>query len=105
MPQWELEYRAKLVELSKAQLTRARVLRKLSEDQGDDPASPHAYANKRVLAALARRLRLPEGSRLDEVDVDRLQNGSRRRAQGGHTEATRHAPGERDAVRDAQADQ
>jgi hypothetical protein len=52
----ELEYRAKLVELAQANTTRARVLRKSSEDQGDDPASPHAYANKRVLAALRRRL-------------------------------------------------
>ena len=72
-PQWELEYRAKLVELAQASNTRTRVLRKLSEDQGDDPALPHAYANKRVLAALARRLRVPEGADLDQIDVARLQ--------------------------------
>jgi len=105
MPQWELEYRAKLVELSKAQLTRARVLRKLGEDQGDEPASPHAYANKRVLAALARRLRLPEGSRLDKVDVDRLQMeaASELREDTWRRRATRPACGA--AVRDVQADQ
>jgi len=105
MPQWELEYRAKLVELSKARLTRARVLRKLSEDQGDDPASPHAYANKRVLAALARRLRLPEGSRLDKVDVDRLQMeaASELREDTRRRRATRQASAT--TARDAQADQ
>jgi len=73
VPQWELEYRAKLVELAQANTTRARVLRKFSEDQGDDPASPHAYANKRVLAALRLRLGLPEGADLDGVDAARLQ--------------------------------
>ena len=73
MPQWELEYRAKLVELAQAHTTRARVLRKFSEDQGDDPGSPHAYANKRVLAALRLRLGIPASADLADVDVDRLQ--------------------------------
>jgi hypothetical protein len=70
---WELEYRAKLVELARADATRARVLRKLTEDQGDDPGSPHAYANKRVLAALRQRLGLPPGGRLDVVAARRLR--------------------------------
>jgi len=105
MPQWELEYRAKLVELSKARLTRARVLRKLGEDQGDDPASPHAYANKRVLAALARRLHLPEGSNLDEIDVDRLQMeaAAELREDTRRRRATR--PASATTARDAQTDQ
>jgi hypothetical protein len=38
------------------------------EDQGDDPASPHAYANKRVLAALERRLALRAGADLAQVE-------------------------------------
>ncbi|MEO8674915.1 MAG: hypothetical protein ABI569_05005 [Casimicrobiaceae bacterium] len=73
LAQWELEYRAKLTELAQADETRARVLRKFDEDQGDDPSSPHAYANKRVLAALRRRLALPEGASLDAVGVATLQ--------------------------------
>ena len=87
LPQWELEYRAKLTELAQADETRAQVLRKFDEDQGDDPSSPHAYANKRVLAAVRRRLTLPEGAPLDAVDVatlqaaaaDELREDSRRR--------------------------
>jgi hypothetical protein len=71
--QWQLEYRAKLTELALASETRARVLRKLTEDQGDNPESAHAYANKRVLAALRERLGLPAGTPLDAVDVPTLQ--------------------------------
>jgi hypothetical protein len=88
LPQWELEYRAKPTGLAQADETRARVLRKFDEDQGDDPASPHAYANKRVLAALRQRLALPAGAPLDGVDpaalqaaaADELREDSRRRA-------------------------
>ncbi len=52
MASWELEYRAKLMELAMADETQSRVLRKFIEDQGDDPASPHSFANKKILAAL-----------------------------------------------------
>ena len=44
---WELEYRAKLTELARADTTRAKVVGKFIDDQGDDPASPHSYANRR----------------------------------------------------------
>ena len=70
---WELEYRAKLTELALADTSRAKVLRKFTEDQGDDPESPHAYANKRVLSALGKRLGLSPGIALDTVEVSRLQ--------------------------------
>lgn len=70
---WELEYRAKLVELAQANATRAKVLRKFTEDRGDDPGSPHAYANQRVLRELARRLAPPAGVALDTVAVPTLQ--------------------------------
>jgi hypothetical protein len=87
---WELEYRAKLTELALADETRASVLRKFTEDQGDAPESPHAYANKRVLATLRRRLALGADAPLDGIDVSTLQeaaveelrNDSRRREQG-----------------------
>lgn len=86
---WELEYRAKLTELALADASRASVLRKFNEDQGDDPESPHAYANKRVLASLRKRLALPADAPLDAVDLaqlhavaaEELREDSRRRDQ------------------------
>jgi hypothetical protein len=53
---WELEYRAKLVELAYANDTMSRVIARFSSDQGDDTASPHSYADKRVLAAIRTRI-------------------------------------------------
>ncbi len=70
---WELEYRAKLVELAQADVTRQRVLAKFAEDRGDDPASPHSYANKRVLADVRAKLRLGFRSDLNLVGTERLQ--------------------------------
>jgi hypothetical protein len=89
LPQWELEYRAKLTELALAVESRSNVLRKFTEDQGDDPEAPHAYANKRVLAALRHRLALPADAPLDTVDVavlqaaavEELREDSRRRSE------------------------
>jgi hypothetical protein len=73
LPQWELEYRAKLTELAYADTTRTSVLRKFTEDQGDDPQSPHAYADKRVLDSLRQRLSLPASASLDAVPGPRLR--------------------------------
>lgn len=73
---WELEYRAKLVELAQVDETRDRVLLKFTEDQGDDPASPHSYANKRVLRAVADRLGLPGDADLRSIDVVRLNRAA-----------------------------
>lgn len=53
---WELEYRAKLVELSYADTTRERLLTRFASNQGDSPDEAHSYANRRVLAALRVRL-------------------------------------------------
>jgi hypothetical protein len=70
---WELEYRAKLVELAQAREVSAQRLGHMITAQGDDIASPHTYANKRVVADLTARLgRLP-----DQVDVDTLQRVAR----------------------------
>lgn len=57
---WELEYRAKLVELAMAgQELASKRLTGFSQSQSDDLDSPHTYANKRVVAALAVRLGQP----------------------------------------------
>jgi hypothetical protein len=97
MPSWVLEYRAKLVELALADATRDRVLLKLREDRGDDPASPHAYANKRVLAALERRLDLVaaadlsqvEGATLKAAAAEELRDDTARRVTSGTRLRTR----------------
>jgi hypothetical protein len=75
MEPWELEYRAKLVELAQASSTRGRIVAKFTEDQSDDPGSPHSYANKRVMAALRASLG-SEASDLNAVPLDVLHNAA-----------------------------
>ncbi|MEZ0469091.1 hypothetical protein [Luteimonas salinilitoris] len=53
---WELEYRAKLVELAQADAVSAKRLRGFITAQSDDPDSPHTYANKRVVEHLRAKL-------------------------------------------------
>lgn len=94
---WELEYRAKLTELALANQTRAKVLRKFIEDQGDDPGSPHSYANGRVLNDLKAKLGITTTDNLTSVDPRRLQaaareallGDSRRRTAAGQSTATK----------------
>jgi hypothetical protein len=74
---WELEYRAKLVEVAEADTTRAKVLTRFVTDQGDDPASPHSYANRKILGELVRRLGLSAPADLMTVDLARLQAAAR----------------------------
>ena len=76
MESWELEYRAKRVELAQASATRARILGKFTEDQSDDPRSPHSYANKRVMAALRERLGRGASSDLNAVALEDLQRAA-----------------------------
>jgi hypothetical protein len=73
---WELEYRAKLVELSEADATRAKVLNRFVDDQGEDPASPHSYANRAILNEMVRRLQLKGPDELFTVDLKRLQSAA-----------------------------
>jgi hypothetical protein len=70
MTSWELEYRAKLVELAQAETVSAKRLRGFITAQGDDTESPHTYANKRVVAALTERL---GGRSPDAVPIAELQ--------------------------------
>ena len=74
MPSWELEYRAKLVEMVQAREVSAKRLRGFITAQGDDEDSPHTYANKRLIAALTRRL---GGRSPDQVPVEELQAAAR----------------------------
>jgi hypothetical protein len=70
---WELEYRAKLLELAQAREVSAKRLGHMMTAQSDDIASPHTYANKRVIADLTARL----GRSPEQVDIDTLQRAAR----------------------------
>lgn len=73
MPSWELEYRAKLVELAQAvEVSRKRLLG-FMEAQSDDMDSPHTYANKRVVADLSKRL----GKSPELASIPELQQAAR----------------------------
>ncbi|MGO4221142.1 hypothetical protein AB4Y64_04720 [Lysobacter sp. TAF61] len=70
---WELEYRAKLVELAQGREVSAKRLGWMITAQSDDMSSPHTYANKRVVADLTTRL----GKSPDAVSIDELQVAAR----------------------------
>jgi hypothetical protein len=73
MAPWELEYRAKLVELAQGREVSAKRLDYMLTAQSDDMNSPHTYANKRVVADLTARL----GKSPDAVSIDELQVAAR----------------------------
>ncbi|HEY0628096.1 MAG TPA: hypothetical protein VGD23_02090 [Sphingomicrobium sp.] len=70
---WELEYRAKLTELAQARTTRARVIGKFLDDQGDNPASPHSYANRKLLSEMTDRLQLASPKSLATAELEVVQ--------------------------------
>lgn len=70
---WELEYRAKLVELAQGRVVSAKRLDYMMTAQSDDMNSPHTYANKRVVTDLTRRL----GKAPDAVSIAELQMAAR----------------------------
>ena len=74
MQDWELEYRAKLAELARADgaLSRKRLLGMLTA-QGDSSQAAHPYANTHVVRDLTRKL----GQSPDTVPVERLQTAAR----------------------------
>lgn len=76
MPAWRMEYRAKLVELAQAVTTRPKILGKFTEDQGDDTDSPHSYANRCVLRALAARLQMSPGGNVASGNVADVQRAA-----------------------------
>ncbi|HKW13434.1 MAG TPA: hypothetical protein VJS69_03015, partial [Candidatus Krumholzibacteria bacterium] len=52
----ELEYRAKLVELSQAQKTMADLLDQFSHQTSEDRDNPHGFANLRLMRRMSQRL-------------------------------------------------
>ena len=77
LPGRELEYRAKLTELSLSDVTREALLAAFERNQSDNEADPHSHANKRVLAALRARLGLAPDADLEAVAADDLREAAR----------------------------
>jgi len=73
---WELEYRAKLVELAYAVTTSAKVIGAFQANQGDNPGDQHSYANRRVIDAVRTRLRISASVDLTTVPVPRIQRAA-----------------------------
>lgn len=73
MQDWELEYRAKLAELARANgpLSQKRLLSMITA-QGNSVDAAHPYANTHVVQDLTRRL----GESPDTVSVERLQKAA-----------------------------
>lgn len=73
---WELEYRAKLVELTYAQDISPLLLRGFSSAIGQDPADSHAYANGRVLADIRTRLNVARDADLTALPLADIQRAA-----------------------------
>jgi hypothetical protein len=56
LEQPELEYRAKLVELSKAQKSARELLQRFAAWGGESRNAPHSFANSKVIADLSRSI-------------------------------------------------
>ena len=83
MASWELEYRAKLVELIQGETVSAKRLRGFITAQSDDSDSPHTYANKRVITDLRAKLGVEPDAvprpRLQAAALELLREDTRRR--------------------------
>lgn len=92
MLSWQLEYRAKLVELAQADQTRDTLLGKFYRSRDDNPDHPHPYSNKRVLSDVATQLGLGADADLRMADpaavrraaAEVLAEDTRRREADGH---------------------
>jgi hypothetical protein len=73
---WELEYRAKLVELTYAEKISPMLLRGFGSAVGRDPADSHAYANGRVLADIRTRLVLGQDADLTTLPLADIQRAA-----------------------------
>ncbi len=76
MVQHELEYRAKLAELFRARRTSRKLLKKFTTQAHKTKASPHAFANDRVIEELSRRLAVPRTD-LHRVSASKVSAAAR----------------------------
>lgn len=73
----ELEFRAKLTELSKASTTLIKTISRFEADQSDDRENPHSYANKRVLAVMRVQLGLSTDGDVKQQQPDAIRAAAR----------------------------
>ena len=73
---WELEYRAKLVELALADVDQNRLIAGFSANQGDDESDAHSYANRKVLQDLRAQLDLSSSDPLQFGSPTTIQNAA-----------------------------
>ena len=66
---WELEYRAKLVELSLATHSQSGTLKLFCENRAASNRAPHGYANARVVRELEEQLGIDESTLCGDGDV------------------------------------
>ncbi len=66
---WELEYRAKLVELSLATYSQPGTLKLFCENRAASKTAPHGYANAKVIREVAQRLGIGEATLCGDGDV------------------------------------
>jgi hypothetical protein len=75
---WQLEYRAKLVELVYAKDTLRDTIDAFTANQSDNIEDPHSYANKRVLIALRGGLRAGASVDLKDLPQPRMSQTAKR---------------------------
>jgi hypothetical protein len=71
MESWELEYRAKLVELSLGTESQRSTLQLFCENRATEQTAPHGYANAKVIREVAARLKVNELTLCGDGDVPR----------------------------------
>jgi hypothetical protein len=76
LPDWQMEYRAKLVELVYAQETHTKVLQRFLDSQGDDAADAHSFANKKLVLALKAALGVTTNEALLAAPVAAVQKAA-----------------------------
>jgi hypothetical protein len=74
---WQLEFRAKLVELVYAKDTLRETIDAFANNQSDTIDDPHSYANKRVLAAMRTRLRAGFDTQMKGLQQARISQAAR----------------------------
>lgn len=79
---WELEYRAKLVELALARDTLTATIEKFSSSQSTDKTDAHSYANASVLRSIREQLGLAPDADLTAAPPDQIRNAAITRLKG-----------------------
>lgn len=74
---WELEYRAKLVELALTEDSSDRLIKRFEANQSNDATDAHSFANAQILTAIRRKLSLPVTASLSSATTLEIQTTAR----------------------------